>query len=56
MDRDTKNRWLRYSYVMHRRVKWAKGGIYWLANRTWHEWLGAAVFVIGVSVLAFVLA
>ena len=42
MDRDTRNRWLRASYLM-----WH--GIHWLADRTWHEWLGGAIFVLGVS-------
>ena len=42
MKRETRNRWLRYSYAM-----W--NVIYWFADRTWHEWLGGAIFVLGVS-------
>ena len=49
MNRDTRNRWLRYSYVMHRCVKRVRHGIHWLAERTWHEWLGGAIFVLGMS-------
>ena len=49
MDRGTKNRWLRLSYLM-----WH--GIYWVADRTWHEWLGGAIFVLGVSAALVVIA
>ena len=42
MNRDTRNRWLRYSYAMWHCY-------YWVADRTWHEWLGCAIFVIGVT-------
>lgn len=50
MNRDTRNRWLRYSYVMHRCVKRVRAILgHWLFAAL--GWLAAAAMV-----LAFVFA